>query len=366
MTVHDDDAACNEGGVMSEEVYVRLREFLDNMPGCFPATESGVELKILKKLFTPEQAEITMKLTPMPEPVSQIAARLGMSEPQTSEKLEELAKEGSILRVRLGDQAFYAAVSFVVGIYEFHVNTIDRELAEYIEEYFPHIAKAWESVGTKQLRVVPIEAGLQDDKKVGSYARIRELVKDKQLISVGPCICTKEKAQLGEPCNRPEERCIQFDMAAQYYIENGLSRQITRDELMDLLKMGEEKALVLSPSNSKEIMNVCLCCGCCCGFLNMLKKFDRPADHCASPYRAKIDPDACVLCGTCGERCQMEAIREGDEAYEVEEARCIGCGLCVPTCPEEAISMVEKAEAPSIPENVVDMNIKIAQERGMM
>lgn len=52
-------------------------------------------------------------------------------------------------------------------------------------------------------------------------------------------------------------------MAAQYYIENGLSRQISQDELMDLLKMGEEKALVLSPGNSKEILNICMCCGCC-------------------------------------------------------------------------------------------------------
>lgn len=350
---------------MSEDVYIRLREFLDKMPGCFPATESGVEMKILKKLFTSEQAEITMKLTPMPEPVSGIAPRLGMSESQASEKLEELAKEGSIMRIRAGDQALYSAVSFVVGIYEFHLNTIDRELSEYMEEYFAYLAKAWESVGTKQLRVVPIQAALQDDKKVGTYAQIRELIKDKQLISVSPCICTKEKGLLGEPCSRPEERCIQFDMAAQYYLENGLSRQITRDELMELLKMGEEKALVLSPGNSKEIMNICLCCGCCCGFMSIMKEFDRPADHCTSPYEAKIDPDLCVLCGTCEERCQMDAIREGGQAYEVDEARCIGCGLCVPTCPEEAICMVERPEAPSIPDDMFDMNIRIAQERGV-
>lgn len=32
--------------------------------------DSGVELKIHKKLFTPERPEMTMKLTPMPEPVA--------------------------------------------------------------------------------------------------------------------------------------------------------------------------------------------------------------------------------------------------------------------------------------------------------
>ena len=351
---------------MSEQVYAQLREFLNKMPGGYPLTESGVEMKILKKLFTLEQAEITMKLTPMPEPLSQISPRLGLSEAEAAEKLERMAKEGLILRLRAGEVAHYAAVSFVVGVYEFHLGTLDRELSEYMEEYFPYIAESWKSVGTKQLRVVPIEAALQDDKEVGTYARIRELVKDKQLISVAPCICAKEKELLDQPCSRPQERCIQFDMAAEYYIENGLGRQITRDELMDLLKMGEEKALVISPGNSKEIMNICLCCGCCCGFMRILKEFDRPADHCASPYRARIDSEACVMCGTCQDRCQIEAIKESDEAYEVEEARCIGCGLCVPTCPEEAIAMAEKPDPPSIPDNPIDMNIKIAQERGVM
>ncbi len=46
---------------MSEEVYVRLREFLDKLPGGYPETDSGVEIRILKKLFSPEDAELTMK-----------------------------------------------------------------------------------------------------------------------------------------------------------------------------------------------------------------------------------------------------------------------------------------------------------------
>ena len=45
---------------MSEDVYTRLREFLDAMPGGFPATGTGVELKILKKLYSPEDAELTI------------------------------------------------------------------------------------------------------------------------------------------------------------------------------------------------------------------------------------------------------------------------------------------------------------------
>ena len=38
------------------DVYTRLREHLDRLPAGFPATESGVELRILKRLFTPDEA----------------------------------------------------------------------------------------------------------------------------------------------------------------------------------------------------------------------------------------------------------------------------------------------------------------------
>ncbi len=37
---------------------LRLREFLNNMPGGYPETESGVELRILEKFFTPERGVI--------------------------------------------------------------------------------------------------------------------------------------------------------------------------------------------------------------------------------------------------------------------------------------------------------------------
>jgi len=350
---------------MTQDVYLRLREFLDRMPGSYPATESGVEIKILKKLFTPEEAELAMHLTPMPEPVAAIAGRTGMEKDALRARLEAMARKGLLLRVRAGEEAFYSALSFVVGIYEFNLNTIDRELAELFEEYLPHLGNVWKNVKTKPLRVVPIQSALPGGHAVASYEQIRELVKEKQLISVAPCICRKERTLVGGSCDRPAERCIQFDLAAQYYLENGMSRQISREELMDLLKMGEEKALVLCPTNAKEIMNICLCCGCCCGLLRTLRKLERPAEQVANRFQARIDPDLCTACGTCLERCQMDAIRQAGEVHEVDTARCIGCGLCVPSCPVDAISMVEKPEPVSVPENMIEMNLRTLEERGL-
>ncbi len=350
---------------MSDEVYTRLREFLDNMPGGFPATESGVEIKILKKLFTPEQAEIAMQLKPLPEPVSTIAERLGMDGSKAAEKLESMAKEGLIYRARIGEKPHYMAIQFIPGIYEFHLNSIDRELAELFEEYFPHLGVIWATTKTKQLRVVPVGSAIDAVPAVATYNRIRDLVKGQELISVAPCICRKEQGLLDNECKRPHELCFQFGFAAQYYIENGLGRQISIDEAMKLLDLAEESALVLSPTNAQEIMSICCCCGCCCGILRGLKMLPRPADQVQSSFQSRINPDLCNACGTCLERCQIDAIKEGEEVMEVDLARCIGCGLCVPACPEEAITLGEKPNVDTPPADMMEMMMKIAEERGL-
>lgn len=351
---------------MDEEVYFRLREFLDRLPGGYPATESGVELKILRKLYTPEQAHIAVHLRQRPEPAFVIARRVGMNTAEIKERLEVMAKAGLIYRVRIARHTFYMAMQFVIGVYELHLNEIDREFAELLEEYFPVLGRVWESTKTKQLRIVPINSALDATPSVSTYYQVRELVKGKKHMAVAPCICQKEQQLLGHGCDRPIERCLVFDQAAEHYIENGLGRPITREELMDILKMGEEKALVLSPTNSKDILNICMCCGCCCGMLRLLKQLPRPADHAHSPVQARIDPTECSSCGLCVERCQVDAIVQPDDAYHVDPARCIGCGLCVPTCPTQAISLVPKKESVPIPGNFFETQKRIAKERGVV
>jgi len=53
------------------DVYERLAKHLDNLSASYPATDSGVELRILKRLFTPEEAAIA--LTMFPESADTIA-----------------------------------------------------------------------------------------------------------------------------------------------------------------------------------------------------------------------------------------------------------------------------------------------------
>jgi Na+-translocating ferredoxin:NAD+ oxidoreductase subunit B len=350
---------------MGDEVYHKLRERLDRTQGPFPATASGVELRILKKLFTPEEAAMALHLSHLPEPPSAIANRAGMDESQVAKVLESMALQGSILRARGGDKVFYFAIPFIVGVYEFHLNSLDRELAEMMEEYMPHLYSKWSGNKTKQVRVIPIEASIPAKLKVEPYHVMRELIMSNDKFAVANCICRKEKGLLGHKCERPHETCLAVGAGAYYSIENKIGREISREEAFQVLKTAEENALVLSPTNGQKIVNICCCCSCCCGVLKALKAQPKPALEIDSPFQAKIDKDLCSGCGECLERCQMEAIKEGDE-YEVDLDRCIGCGLCVPTCPTEAVTMVMKPEQVVPPKHYIDTTITIMKERGVL
>jgi Fe-S-cluster-containing hydrogenase component 2 len=65
------------------------------------------------------------------------------------------------------------------------------------------------------------------------------------------------------------------------------------------------------------------------------------------------------------DRCQVDAIKEGQDCMEVEPARCIGCGLCVPTCPTEAIELVAKQDPRTPAKDFDELLGNLAKERGV-
>src|SRR5512139_1684563 len=84
----------------SDDIYKKLARQLDDMPGGFPSTENGIELRILRRLFTPEEAELWLALTLLPEEPAHVAKRIGLPEEETARRLEEMAKKGLIYRIQ--------------------------------------------------------------------------------------------------------------------------------------------------------------------------------------------------------------------------------------------------------------------------
>lgn len=348
---------------MGNDIYERLRGFLDTLPTGFPSTPTGVELRILKKLFTPEEAELTLNLRSEPETVSQIAARVGREESELAPKLEDVAQKGLIFRVRKGDQALYQAWQFIIGIYEFQVKNLDSELSQMIEEYLPYWGMALGPVRTKQFRVIPVNSAIKVLHNVAPYNKIRELVRQQDLIVVKECICRKEQKLLGKECGRPKQTCLGFGKFAQFFIDNKLGRLITTDEAMKILDVAEESGLVLSLSNAQELESLCCCCSCCCPILRGARLLPKSKYVVSSYYQAKIDPDLCSDCGLCIERCQVDAIKSGGGHSEIRDEKCIGCGLCVNTCPEEAISLIDRPTMADPPRDFDETLMKIGTER---
>ncbi len=348
-----------------DEIYARLREFMDRLPGGFPSTESGVEMKILRKLFSPEDAEMVLCMTRHAEPAASIAERRGIPESEAAKKLDSMAARGLIGRVTEEGQPRYQAEQFAVGFYELQMKTIDREFAQLAEEYFPHLGLSWVKNETDQLRIVPVASTVEVAQEVATYDRIRDLVKSKEHLGLFECICSKQQILLGNECRYPLEKCLVL-MEMDFYLENGFpGRKIDVEEALSFLDRSEELGLVLRTDNTQDIKVVCSCCSCCCPQLRLIKMLPKPAKFMHSNYRARIDAERCDACGVCADHCPMDAVVDGEDFMEVNPDRCIGCGVCVSACPREAISFDRREDAVVPPADWEEMMGRIEAERGL-
>ena len=350
---------------MTENIYRNLREFLDKLPGGFPETPTGVEIKLLKKLFSPEQAELAVELRREPEECSAIAARTGISEDILSERLEEMARKGLIFRTRKGDRPLYNAEQFIIGIYEFQAMNKDPEFYDLFEQYLPYLGLSLSGVKTPMMRYIPIESALTPETEIATYDRVRDLISGESVIAVQQCICKQTQGFQGNECPKPQEVCFGFGEFAQFIIDNGMGREITRDEAFAILKRAEDEGLVLGLPNAQKLSFLCCCCSCCCPNLRFSKRAERPVDMVFSNHRAEIDPELCTSCDVCVERCQMEAILADGATTEILEGRCIGCGLCVSSCPEDAITLKVKEGVEAPPKDFKEVFDRVASERGL-
>ena len=192
-------------------------------------------------------------------------------------------------------------------------------------------------------RVIPVEKEIRDDREIKPYEQVSEIIEANTKFAVADCICRKEAEIMGDKCDKLLEACMTFGVAADYYIDNGLGREISKQEAKEVLLKAEEDGLVHCSSNHMgDKMFICNCCGCHCKALAFITKHDQPGLIAHSNYYTLVDADSCEGCETCIERCQVNAIEMKDEVASIINVRCIGCGLCVSTCPTESISMVHK------------------------
>jgi len=350
-------------------VYERLRERLDMFPQGFPKTESGVELEILQHLFAPNEAEIILHLRPFPEKVADIAERAGKDKTELGETLYGMSRRGLIWRYKApDDELYYFLIPWVVGIWEHQLNNLTQENIELYEKYFEEgMVPAQRNRKIGGFRVIPVEKEIEGSTEIQPYEKVSQIIESSTRFAVADCICRKESRMAGKGCDKLLEACMSFGAAADFYIENGLGREISKEEAKKILVKAEEDGLIHCSTNSAGNKTfICNCCGCCCKSLALVTKYGNPQAIVRSNYYATKDQETCITCGTCVERCQVNAIQIENDYTVIDRDRCIGCGLCASTCPTGSITMVHKSpqEASAIFSSGKEMLQAIGRETG--
>jgi electron transport complex protein RnfB len=345
--------------VETNDVYRKLQQHIDErMPVGFPRSESGVEIRFLKHLFTPEEANLVLYLSALPEPIERIYKRIkhtGITLEKLEHQLDSLVKRGLIMGGSFNDpdKKTYSTAQYAIGMFEFQVDKLNKELAEIAEEYNKSVfyKEFFKPDIPPQMRTIPVQEAVVPEHHVSTYDDVTKILENAPApIVILNCVCKQEKRVLGGSCSVIDipDTCMGFGKLGAGFLELGSGRVVTKEEAFERLRKYQEIGLVLQPNNSQDSGFICACCGDCCQNLLMVKQFPRPADYFASNYHAIINADVCEGCETCVDRCQMEAISLIDNVATINYDRCIGCGNCVVTCPSGAIKL-EKNKKEKVP-----------------
>jgi Pyruvate/2-oxoacid:ferredoxin oxidoreductase delta subunit len=354
---------------MEKSSYKQLAERLDALPNGFPPSEDGVELRILEKLFTPEEAELASQLRLTREVPEQVARRLGRETAKVRTLLKGMARKGLIAAGKADGGLGYGLLPFVVGIYENQAGNIDRDFALLFESYYKQAFAQVMTTQPQYHRVIPVGESIKVDMEVHPFESAADFVKGAQAWGVLDCICRKQKALIGEGCDHPLDVCMALANVPEAFNDNPVIRALTREEALGTLQRAAQAGLVHSVSNNqKGVHYICNCCTCSCGILRGMAELGIANVVARSSYVNQVDDLLCNGCETCLDYCQFGALAMDDAAIvQVNSVRCVGCGVCVPQCPNEALGMVLRPEEDLIlpPETIKEWGAKRAAERGI-
>jgi len=348
--------------------YEQLRDILDSHPSTAPRAKSIDE--ILRILFTPEEAAIAVKMSFKPKSTVRIAETTGVPENQAKKKLESMADKGIIFSKSKDGKKLYGLVPLIPGVFEFPFmkgggTPMHARLAQLWEEYHRDaLGSSFAGSPTPLSRVVAVEKSIASKDRVHPYEEVKNLIYNANYVALTNCACRVSVAK----CDKPKEVCLIFDGPAEFLVERGFARQISKEEGVKVLDQAEQAGLVHTSTNSADRAGViCNCCPCCCTILRGRTQLRHPHAFEPSRFEARVKSDDCTGCAICAdERCPMKAIEIKDNAAVVNPAECIGCGLCVSGCPTGAIELSERKQVPLVPATTEEMATKVLQEKGRL
>jgi len=348
--------------------YKALAEQLNALPNGFPSTDDGRELRLLAKLYSPEEAGLAAQLTATLETPEEVAARTGRSAEEVRNQLKTMSRRGLIQAGKKDGALAFKLLPFVVGIYENQVATMDEEMARLFEDYFQSGFGKMLAIKPQFHRVIPVNETVRNSMEVRPFESAAEIVNAMQSWGVQDCICRKQKALIGKGCDHPLDVCMVFHPRPNAFENHPIIRTLTHDEAMGTLRRAAEAGLVHSVSNSTDgLYYICNCCTCSCGILRGMAELGIANVVASSAFVNTVDAAICNGCEDCIPACQFNALSMEDMVAKVDTVRCTGCGVCVLACSTGALGLVRRPEeeVKPVPHTHTDWEMARATERGL-
>jgi ferredoxin len=365
-----------------EEVYLALAERLNRNPVGAPVNEDL--MGILHRLYTETEALVGSKFPLTPMNLDKIVSIMGIEREGLKAILDGMADKGLVIDIPRGDTCYYLLAPMVIGFFEYTfmrsrqgVNL--KELAELFEKYFLNSEVLKELSGTadtKLMRTLVYEdlIPLAVDTEVLSYERASQIIRESGGGAISLCACRHQAAHLGKACEAPMETCTSLGKAAEWIIRRGLGKPATVDELLKVLAETHKLGLVHTCDN---VLNqpafICHCCACCCSVLRPIAATgnNRMGNTHPSNFLPTVDPETCTGCGTCVERCPVQAVtmcdqEDGSDIPVVNENACIGCGVCSYVCLTGSRTMSRRSILHVPPKNARELSTQIAMEKNRL
>ena len=336
-------------------------------------------LEILRANFTPGEAEVALALptrvAPLqPATVDEIGSRVNLPREELVAILEELSQRGLLFsgKTQTGEKGYalqqmgfgFPQTFFWKGEETPHAKTMAGLIAKYFNRQVTR--EAYASSETKPFRYIPVNQSIERDiQAVYPYDSMGQVIEKATVIAVAHCPCRVTARLLGKGCDHPLEVCLKFDDMAQYVIERGLAREITKAEALEIIRKSEDAGLVHFVDNALgDIKHNCNCCGCACWNVGAIRRRKNPRDVLMATYFIReTDEELCSGCGDCVELCPVDALTIEEDITVVDKDWCIGCGICVVNCTTSAAKLKARSDVLPLP-NFEQLHEKILVEKG--
>jgi NAD-dependent dihydropyrimidine dehydrogenase PreA subunit len=364
----------SELSAKDREIYIRLIEWMSKSWYSQPISDNSIMLMAYR--YTPEEAEWLTGFPLSPKTLEELAGYKNPDPGELKKKIEEMTRKGMLYSFAKNDRRYYLMNETYTSIRTWGwpgpaATPLNKEIADLLEDWGPEFMAPWGDATEKGLRTIPIQQTVEDDRQLLPYEDVKKVLDSYSYFCVTQCGCRwrKNLSDITPDCKHPTDNCLHFDRLAHYVVDNGMGKEITRQEAEDIMRDSAERGLVFGINNQQMGTDtICSCCSCCCMWFDGMRKLKKAGAGTMTPsnYHINTNDQTCTGCGLCVKRCPMDALQlkdapsvkgrkttlvdgEGKEKTLTNKTGklatantelCIGCGVCAYKCPSRSLTLV--------------------------